>query len=99
MCGKGFKLLTEKHLAMHGFTRATYRAACGYAPGASLTCSELREARAKKMGEMKLWERRKNGGAAFPEVAAGKPEDQGAEKAAEKAAKAAEKVPADADNL
>ncbi|MDR2161025.1 MAG: MucR family transcriptional regulator [Desulfovibrio sp.] len=58
VCGKSFKLLTKKHLAIHGFSPKTYRDHCGYKKGTPLVCKSLQRERRKKMREMRLWERR-----------------------------------------
>jgi len=57
-CGKRFKVLTKKHLATHGLTPDEYRAKYGMKKGQPLACKALARERRKKMGEMKLWERR-----------------------------------------
>ena len=57
-CGKSFKILTKKHLAHHGLTPAEYRAKYNYKKTQALACKALARERRKKMGEMKLWERR-----------------------------------------
>ena len=58
ICGKAFKLLTKKHLAIHGFSAETYREHCGYKKGTPLVCKSLQRERRKKMKDMRLWERR-----------------------------------------
>jgi predicted transcriptional regulator len=58
VCGKSFKILTKKHLALHGFNAKTYREHCGYKKGTPLVCKSLQRERRKKMKEMRLWERR-----------------------------------------
>jgi predicted transcriptional regulator len=58
VCGKSFKLLTKKHLALHGFNAKSYREHCGYKKGTPLVCKSLQRERRKKMKEMRLWERR-----------------------------------------
>ena len=58
-CGKRFKVITRKHLAHHGLTPAEYRAKYGLKKGTALTCKSLARERRKKMGEMKLWEKRR----------------------------------------
>lgn len=57
-CGKSFKAITKKHLATHGLTPESYREKYGYKKGVALACKALVRERRKKMGEMKLWERR-----------------------------------------
>jgi len=58
-CGKAFKVLTKKHLAVHGLTPETYREKYGFKKGAALAAKELVRTRRNKMKDMKLWERRK----------------------------------------
>lgn len=58
-CLKPFKMLTHKHLALHGLTPAEYRAKWGYAKDAPLVCNSLRRRRRKKMKDIKLWEKRR----------------------------------------
>lgn len=57
-CGKVFKVLTRKHLALHNLTPEEYRAKWGYKKGASLASKSLVRERRKKMKDMRLWERR-----------------------------------------
>lgn len=58
-CGQSFKILTKRHLALHGLTPAEYREKWGLKKGTPLTCKSLQRERRKKMQEMQLWERRK----------------------------------------
>ncbi len=58
-CGKTFKILTKRHLAVHNLTPAEYREKYGYRKNAPLVCKSLQRERRKKMQSMKLWERRK----------------------------------------
>ena len=58
LCGKAFKLLTKKHIALHGLTVEEYRERCGYKKGTPLVCKSLQRERRKKMKDMRLWERR-----------------------------------------
>ncbi len=58
LCGKSFKILTQKHLASHDHTPESYRAHCGYKKGTPLVCKSLQRERRNKMKEMRLWERR-----------------------------------------
>lgn len=58
ICGKSYKVLGKAHLATHNLTPKEYRAMCGYAKDQPLTAKALARARRKKMGEMRLWERR-----------------------------------------
>ncbi len=57
-CGKSFKVLTKRHLATHDLTPIEYKEKWGYPKKTSLVCKSLARERRKKMGEMKLWERR-----------------------------------------
>ena len=57
MCGKSFKLLTNKHLGTHGLNAESYRERCGYKKGTPLVCKALQRERRKKMQAMRLWER------------------------------------------
>jgi predicted transcriptional regulator len=58
VCGKTMKVLTKKHLALHGLDAVSYREKFGLKKGTPLTCKELQRTRKQKMAEMKLWERR-----------------------------------------
>ena len=58
VCGKTMKVITKKHLALHGMDAISYREKFGLKKGTPLTCKELQKARKQKMAEMKLWERR-----------------------------------------
>ena len=58
VCGKTMKVITKKHLALHGLDAVSYREKFGLKKGTPLTCKELQRARKQKMAEMKLWERR-----------------------------------------
>ena len=57
-CGKTFKVITKKHLILHGLDAASYRAKWGLKKGTPLTCKELQRTRRQKMKDMKLWEKR-----------------------------------------
>jgi len=57
-CGKTFKVITKKHLIIHGLDAAAYREKWGLKKGTPLTCKELQRARRQKMKDMKLWEKR-----------------------------------------
>jgi len=58
VCGKAMKVITKKHLALHGLDAVSYREKFGLKKGTPLTCKELQRTRKQKMTEMKLWERR-----------------------------------------
>ena len=59
VCGKQFKVLTAKHLALHGFDSADeYCGHFGLKKGTPLVCKSLLKMRKDKMNSMKLWERR-----------------------------------------
>jgi len=57
-CGKTFKVITKKHLALHNLNAVSYREKWGLKKGTPLTCKELQRARRQKMKDMKLWEKR-----------------------------------------
>ena len=59
-CGKSFKILTKKHLAVHGLDPDAYREKWGLKRNMPLVCKSLQRERRKKMKSMKLWERRKH---------------------------------------
>ena len=59
-CGKTFKILTKKHLALHGLTVDEYREKWGMKKGTPLVCKSLQRERRKKMRDMKLWEKRRS---------------------------------------
>ncbi len=58
-CGKVFKVITKKHLALHGLNPAEYREKWDIKKDTPLVCKGLQRERRKKMKEMKLWEKRK----------------------------------------
>ncbi len=58
-CGKTFKILTRKHLAIHELSPEEYREKWGYKKNMPLVCKSLQRERRKKMKDMKLWEKRK----------------------------------------
>ena len=58
VCGKVMKVITKKHLALHGLEAVSYREKFGLKKGTPLTCKELARTRRAKMKDMKLWERR-----------------------------------------
>ena len=58
-CGKNFKVLTKRHLAIHGMSTDYYREKWGLKKGTALVCKALKRERRKKMNDMKLWERRR----------------------------------------
>lgn len=58
-CGKVMKIITQRHLALHGLSGDEYRAKYGFKKGTALAAKSLVKARKEKMSEMKLWERRK----------------------------------------
>ena len=62
-CGKSFKILTKRHLALHGLTSEEYRAKYGMKKNAPLVCKTLQRERRKKMAEMQLWEKRRKSSA------------------------------------
>ncbi len=58
-CGKSFKIITRRHLALHGLDPAAYREKWGMKKDMPLVCKALQRERRKKMKDMKLWERRR----------------------------------------
>ena len=58
-CGKSFKVLTKRHLAVHGLTSDEYKAKYGMKKNTALVCKALQRERRKKMAEMQLWEKRR----------------------------------------
>jgi len=58
-CGQTFKILTKRHLALHGLTPAEYREKYGMKKNTPLVCKTLQRERRKKMQDMQLWEKRK----------------------------------------
>lgn len=58
-CGKTFKVLTKRHLAIHGMSTDNYREKWGLKKGTALVSKALQRERRKKMNDMKLWERRR----------------------------------------
>lgn len=69
-CGKVFKIITAKHLALHGLDADAYREKWGLKKGTPLACKALVRARRKKMKEMQLWERRRSAAGAKTQAAA-----------------------------
>ena len=57
-CGKKVKVLSKKHLALHGLTPAEYKEKWGYKKSQPLVAKSLARERKKKMQEMQLWKRR-----------------------------------------
>jgi len=58
-CGKSFKVLTKRHLIIHGLTPEQYKEKYGYKKGTPLVAKYLARDRRKTMQDMKLWEKRK----------------------------------------
>jgi len=58
-CGKSFKILTKRHLAMHDMDATAYREKWGLKKNTPLVCKALQRERRKKMKDMKLWEKRR----------------------------------------
>lgn len=58
-CGKTFKILTKRHLAMHGLDMASYKEKWGLKKDAPLVCKSLQRERRRKMKDMRLWEKRR----------------------------------------
>ncbi|MDR2668759.1 MAG: MucR family transcriptional regulator [Desulfovibrio sp.] len=57
-CGKTFKILSAKHLALHSLDAKSYREKWGLKKGTALAAKSLQRDRRNKMKEMRLWERR-----------------------------------------
>jgi predicted transcriptional regulator len=57
-CGKVFKVLTKRHLALHGLSPKEYKDKWGYKKDTSLVAKSLARDRRKKMQDMRLWEKR-----------------------------------------
>lgn len=58
-CGKSFRILTKRHLALHNVTVDGYKEKYGYHRNIPLVCRSLQRERKEIMSSMKLWERRK----------------------------------------
>jgi len=58
-CGKTFKILTKRHLALHDLDAISYREKWGLKKNTKLVCKALQRKKKKKMNNMKLWERRR----------------------------------------
>lgn len=99
-CGKVMKLLTARHLAAHGLTKAEYLAKFGLKKGTSLIAKGLARTRKEKMKSMELWKRRGTKPVGEAKVAAApkkakavaKPKKAAAPKKKAKAAPAVEKA-------
>jgi len=61
-CGRVCRVLTRKHLALHGLTPDMYRLKWGIGRDTPLMCAELLQSRKNRMNDMKLWERSRNQG-------------------------------------
>lgn len=57
-CGKSFRIITKRHLALHGLTPVEYREKYGFKKDTPLVSKKLQRERRKKMKDMKLWEKR-----------------------------------------
>ena len=57
-CGSKFKMLTKRHLKLHGLTPLEYKEKYGLKKSASLACKSIQRMRRQKMQDMRLWERR-----------------------------------------
>ncbi len=58
-CGKRFKVLSKRHLAVHGLTPEEYRDKWGFKKNTPLVAKSLVRQRRKKMQEMQIWKKRK----------------------------------------
>lgn len=61
-CGRSFRFISKRHLAVHGLDAAAYREKWGLKKGTPLTCRELQKQRRETMRGMRLWERRGQAG-------------------------------------
>lgn len=61
-CGKSYKIITKRHLALHNSDPVAYREKWGIKKDMPLVCKALQRERRKKMKDMKLWERRRKVG-------------------------------------
>lgn len=59
-CGRSFRILTKRHLALHNLTVDEYKEKYGYHRNIPLVCRSLQRERKEIMSSMKLWERRRN---------------------------------------
>ena len=57
-CGENFRVLTRRHLALHGMDPDEYRKKWGLGKDVPLACRALQRERRRRMREMRLWERR-----------------------------------------
>lgn len=62
-CGKSFRILTKRHLALHSLTVDEYKEKYGYHRNVPLVCRSLQRERKEIMSSMKLWERRRSSSA------------------------------------
>ncbi|MGL4722442.1 MAG: MucR family transcriptional regulator [Desulfovibrionaceae bacterium] len=58
-CGKSFRILTKRHLALHKLTVEEYKEKYGYQRATPLVCKALQRDRKEIMSNMKLWERKR----------------------------------------
>ncbi len=58
-CGKGFKIITKRHLALHDLDAASYCEKWGFKKNTPLVCKSLQRERRRKMKDMQLWEKRR----------------------------------------
>jgi predicted transcriptional regulator len=58
-CGKRFKVLSKRHLAVHGLSPEEYREKWGFKKNTPLVAKSLVRQRRKKMQEMQIWKKRK----------------------------------------
>ncbi len=59
VCGKHFKVLTKRHLALHNLTPEEYKEKFGLKKDTPLVCKSLIRERRAQMDEMKIWEKRR----------------------------------------
>ena len=65
-CGEHFRVLTKRHLALHGLEPEEYKAKWGLDRDAPLACRALQRERRRRMRELRLWERRGKNGKELP---------------------------------
>ncbi len=57
-CGKVMKVMTKRHLALHGMDAKSYREKYGFKKDTPLCAKDFVKARRDFMTEMRLWERK-----------------------------------------
>ena len=59
-CGKTFRFITRKHLALHGLDADSYRKKWGLKPGTPLACRFVRRERRKTIMHARIWDRQRS---------------------------------------